>query len=191
MTIHSDDNYSDYYRQQCLKVYPSEFVIRAFLGAYPRHRIERAALAGKKALDLGFGDGRNLPLLADLGMAVHGIEVTQSICDLVTGRMAEVGVRFEARVGRNSHIPYDDATFDVVLASSSCYYMDPGKTYADNVAEIARVIKPGGLFVHSLPMPTTFIMDGAKDLGDGHMEITQDPYGVRVGAILKKFDDAE
>jgi hypothetical protein len=31
-------------------------------------------------------------------------------------------------------------------------------------------------------------MDHAIDLGNGHMKITQDPYGVRVGSVLKKFD---
>jgi len=31
-------------------------------------------------------------------------------------------------------------------------------------------------------------MDEAIDTGNGHMKITQDPYGVRVGAILKKYD---
>lgn len=191
MTNHSDDNYSDYYRKQNIKVYPSEFVIRSFLGSYPAHKIDRSTLPGKKILDLGFGDGRNMPLLADLGMEVHGVEVTQSICDLITRRMADMGVTIEARVGRNQQLPYDDACFDYVLASSSCYYIDPGHTYSDNLDEISRVLKPGGLFVHSLPMPSTFIMEGARDLGDGHMQITQDPYGVRVGAILKKFDSPE
>jgi SAM-dependent methyltransferase len=191
VTTHSDDNYSNYYREQVVKVYPSEFVIRAFLGAYPNHRIARGSLRGKKVLDMGFGDGRNLPLLADLGMDVHGIEVTQSICDLIMQRMANIGVTLEARVGRNREIPYEDAKFDVVLASNSCYYIDSVDTYEDNLAEIARIVKPGGLFIHSLPMPTTFIMDGAKDLGSGHMEITRDPYGVRVGAVLKKFDTPE
>jgi SAM-dependent methyltransferase len=188
MTTHADDNYSDYYRKQDIKVYPSEFVIRAFLGNYPGHHFDRNTLAGKRVLDLGFGDGRNLPLLADLGMEVHGVEVTQAICNLITQRMAQAGVRVDARVGRNCELPYADAYFDFMLASSACYYMDPGRTYDDNICEIARVLKPGGWFVHSLPMPTTFIMDGAKDLGDGHMEIARDPYGVRVGAILKKFD---
>jgi len=34
-------------------------------------------------------------------------------------------------------------------------------------------------------------MDGAKDVGDGHMEVTQDPCGVRVGAVQKKFESVE
>jgi SAM-dependent methyltransferase len=187
----SDDNYSGYYREYGLKVYPSEFLVRALLGSYPRHKIERSSLNSKRVLDLGFGDGRNMPLLADMGMEVHGVEVTQPICDLIKQRMADHGVSVNTKVGRNQNIPYEDGFFDCVVASSSCYYMDQGANYSDHVKEIARVLRPGGLFIHSLPMPTTFIMKNAVDLGEGHMKIAQDPYGVRVGAILKKFDDEE
>jgi ubiquinone/menaquinone biosynthesis C-methylase UbiE len=192
MITENDTNYSSYYRNQnVIKVYPTEFVIRSFLGKYPRHRMDKAQLKGQTILDLGFGDGRNMPLFADLGMTIHGVEVTPEICTQITERMAGYGITIEARAGRNALIPYPDAYFDNILACNSCYYIDAGQTYTDNLTEIARVIKPGGTFVHSLPMGTTFIMDGAKDLGDGHMEITQDPYGVRVGAILKKFDNEE
>lgn len=185
----TDDSYSDYYHNFDIKVYPSEFVIRAFLGSYPGHHINRSDLSGKKILDLGFGDGRNMPLFFNLGMEVHGVEVTQSICELVKKRMKHEGIMVETRVGRNQDIPYDDNHFDYVLASSSCYYMDQGCKYQDSVDEIYRILKPGGMFIHSLPMPSTFIMENAIDTGDGHMRITQDPYGVRVGAILKSFDD--
>jgi hypothetical protein len=37
-------------------------------------------------------------------------------------------------------------------------------------------------------MATSYILREARDLGDGHMEITNDPYGVRNGTILKTFD---
>ncbi|RYG62366.1 MAG: class I SAM-dependent methyltransferase [Alphaproteobacteria bacterium] len=192
MTQQNDSNYSVYYRNpDVLKVYPTEFVIRSFLGSYPNLKTSRDELTGKTILDIGFGDGRNMPLLADLGMNIHGVEVTQEICDHITERMAKVGINIQARPGRNGSLPHADATFDHVLACNSCYYIDPGQTFANNAAEIARVMKPNGLFVHSLPMPTTFIMDDAEDTGNGHMRITQDPYGVRVGAILKKFDNEE
>ena len=49
-------------------------------------------------------------------------------------------------------------------------------------------MKPGGRLVFSAPMKSAYIMRGANDLGDGHMEIVNDPYGIRNGSILKKFD---
>ncbi|MCU7842307.1 MAG: class I SAM-dependent methyltransferase [Candidatus Thiodiazotropha sp. (ex Monitilora ramsayi)] len=186
-----DSKYSDYYKSNSLKVYPSEFVVRAFLGSYPKHKLDKEQIVGKSILDLGFGDGRNMQLFHNLGMDVYGIEITQEICDVVSSRLEADGVNVETRVGRNAQIPYESESFDYVLASSSCYYMDPGKKYGDNVQEIARVLKPGGVFIHSVPMPTTFIMKNSIDRGEGHMEITEDPYGVRVGYILKKFDDED
>jgi len=41
-------------------------------------------------------------------------------------------------VGRKDSIPYEDAFFDHVLACHACYYVDPGPSFADNIAEIAR-----------------------------------------------------
>ena len=51
-------------------------------------------------------------------------------------------------------------------------------------------MKPGGRFVFSAPIRTSYIMQGRSDLGDGHMEIANDPYGVRNGHLMKKFDTA-
>lgn len=170
-------------------VYPVEFVVRAFLGKYPRHALDRERLKGGKVLDLGFGDGRNMPLLANLGMKVCGVEIDQAICNQVTELMkARYELSIDARVGRNAAMPFGDAEFDAVLACHACYYIDPGSSFADNCAEIARVTKGGGTFVFSAPIGTSYIMAGAEDLGDGHMRIANDPYGVRNGFVLKKFD---
>lgn len=181
--------YSAFYRDRNAKhVYPVEFVVRAFLGRYPRLTTDRSGFAGQRILDLGFGDGRNVPLLSNLGFKVYGIEISPEICKLAIERMRALGIEFYARVGRNNALPQDDRFFDHVLACHACYYVDPGTTFSDNLAEIARVVKPGGLFVFSVPMGTSYIMEGAEDLGDGHMRIANDPYGLREGYVLKKFD---
>lgn len=172
-------------------VYPPEFVVRAFLGTYPRHPGPKPVFTDATVLDIGFGDGRTMPLLSNLGMKVHGIEISEDICSRAKARLARLGVDVDARVGRNNSIPYENAFFDHVLACHACYYVDPGTSFADNVAEIARVTKPGGWFVFSAPIGTSYIMRGAKDLGGGHMKIANDPYGVRNGWILKKFDTPE
>lgn len=181
--------YGDFYRKRDpIHVYPVEFVVRAFLGNYPRHKTDSASYPGKQVLDLGFGDGRNMPLLKNLGMRISGVEITQEICDLASRRLAQLGVDATLNVGRNHSIPFGDELFDIVLACHACYYVDPGTCFGDNLREISRVLKPGGTFVFSAPMGTSYIMQEAKDLGDGHMEIARDPYGVRNGYVLKKFD---
>jgi SAM-dependent methyltransferase len=181
--------YDGFYRKRNpVHVYPVEFVVRAFLGNYPRHKTKASSYRDRRALDLGFGDGRNMPLLGNLGMRVFGVEISQDICDLTQARMRRLGIEVETRVGRISSIPYDDAFFDTILACHACYYVDPGLSFNDNVTEVARVLKPGGSFVFSAPIGTSYIMHGARDLGDGHMEIANDPYGIRDGSILKKFD---
>jgi SAM-dependent methyltransferase len=183
------EKYDVFYEQRNpVAVYPVEFVVRAFLGNYPRHRTNKDDYLGWRILDLGFGDGRNMPLLRNLGMQVFGVEISQYICDLTEARMKRLGVEVETRVGRNDHIPFDGGFFDAVLACHACYYVDAGSSFSDNVNEIARVLQPGGRFVFSAPMASSYIMRGAEDLGGGHMRIANDPYGLRNGAILKKFD---
>jgi SAM-dependent methyltransferase len=183
------EKYDRFYEQRNpIAVYPVEFVVRAFLGNYPRHRTNKEEYPGWRVLDLGFGDGRNMPLLSNLGMQVFGVEISQSICDLTQARMKRMGVDVQTRVGRNNDIPFDVSFFDAVLACHACYYVDTGSRFVDNLNEIARVLKPGGRFVFSAPMASSYIMRGAEDQGGGHMRIKNDPYGVRNGSILKKFD---
>jgi SAM-dependent methyltransferase len=184
-----EGKYDDFYRARNPdRVYPVEFVVRAFLGNYPRHKTDKASYSGKRVLDLGFGDGRNMPLLHNLGMEVSGVEISQEICDLTETRMKGIGIDVNLKVGRNHNIPYSDDFFDTVLACHACYYIDPDTRFDDNLREIARVLKHGGSFVFSVPIGTSYIMRGAEDLGNGHMEIANDPYGVRNGYVLKKFD---
>jgi SAM-dependent methyltransferase len=169
--VEIEGKYDDFYRTRNPEyVYPVEFVVRAFLGNYPRLKNNKAAYPGTR---------------------VSGVEISQEICDLTQARMKGLGVEVELNVGRNHSLPYDDRTFDTVLACHACYYIDPGTRFTDNLREIARVMKDGGSFVFSIPIGTSYIMRGARHLGDGHMEIANDPYGVRNGYVLKKFDSED
>jgi len=74
------DRYTRWYQaDKATRVYPVEFVVRAFLGTYPGLSMPKGHYRGKRVLDLGYGDGRNMPLLNDLGMKVHGVEISENI----------------------------------------------------------------------------------------------------------------
>ena len=183
-------NYASHYSsQEMIHLYPVEFVVRAFLGTYPRHRLDRSDLVGKRCLDLGCGDGRNIPLLHRLGMEVHGLEIAEDIIASTERRLAYHGVKATLTVGFNAAIPYPDGFFDVLLACHSCYYVEDGTTFESNLAEMRRVLPKHGLLVASLPMSGSHILASAVPLGDGHFRVTSDRYGLRNGIVLRSFED--
>jgi SAM-dependent methyltransferase len=180
-----------YSRKNPEKVYPVEFVVRTLLGTYPGLKIDRTTYAGSKILDLGFGDGRNMPLLNDLGFHVHGVEISPEICELTSSRMERLGVPVVIKAGSNAHIPFEDAAFDFVLACHACYYVSEGETFSDNLREIGRVLRPGGRFIFSLVKSDSYVLNGATPLPNGHYRVANDPYGVRNGSVLRGFASRE
>lgn len=103
----------------------------------------------QQVLEVGCGSGA----LWDLGghAAPDGIELM--LCDLSPGMVAEAVARASA-IGRLARVegrevdaqalPFDDATFDRVIANHMLYHLpDP----ALGVAELARVVRDGGLVV--------------------------------------------
>ena len=183
-----EKKYEGFYSQRNPgKVYPVEFVVRTLLGTYPGLKLDHATYDGAKVLDLGFGDGRNMPLLYDLGFEIFGVEISEEICRLTRSRMTRLGVPARLETGSNSHIPFGDGAFDFILSCHASYYVNPGETFTDNLQEIARVLRPGGRFIFSLPKTDTYILKDAVLLGNGHYRITKDPYGLRNGGIFRAF----
>ena len=181
-------DYTEFYKKSNpVHVYPPEWVVRTFLGRYPELELDKSKYAGSKILDIGFGDGRCFPLFHNNGFNIYGVEITDDIINLCEQRMQRLGIKVDLRKGTNSDIPFEDDFFDYMLASSSCYYVDHGTTFSDNLEEYNRVLKPGGIFIAALAEPNSFIFKGAIEKENGHYEIVNDPYGVRNGFTLKKF----
>jgi SAM-dependent methyltransferase len=172
-------------------VYPSEWVIRTLLGKYPLLALDKSKYRGAKLLDMGFGDGRNWPLLHNLGFDIYGVEITETIVSLGRERARTLDIPVTLRVGANSSIPFDDNSFDYTLASSSCYYVDAGTTFSDNLKENQRVLKPGGILMATLPEAESSIFKECVELKDGHVEIRADPWGLRNAYVFKWFRSQE
>ena len=99
-----------------------------------------APWAGKTLVDLGCGSGYWLPRYADEAAAVIGIEPDPGLVPLAAARDPRVRVL----PGSAEHIPLDGASVDVVHARFA-YFWPPN--CAAGLAEVLRVLKPGGSLV--------------------------------------------
>jgi len=171
--------------------YPPEYVIRIFKGGYPRLNFDKSQFPGKKILDMGCGDGRNFPLFAGCGFKLFGVELTDEIVTKTGQNLSNCGLSdFDLRTGCNHSIPFEDQFFDYMVSWNSCYYMGAHENFGDYVEEFARVIKPGGTLVLSIPKKSCFIYDSSIELRPGYRTIQNDFFNTRNGEILRCFGDA-
>jgi SAM-dependent methyltransferase len=184
------ETYSEFHKaHHSGHTYPTEWVIRTMLGKYPHLNLDKSKYEGAKLLDLGFGDCRNMPLFRNCNFDIHGVEISDDIISLARAKLDDMKIPATLRKGTSSSIPFPDVFFDYVVACHSCYYVDGGSSFDDNLREVARVLKPGGVFVASLVAPGTFILKDCRRLADGHVVITNDIYGLRNGYIFRVFED--
>lgn len=93
-------------------------------------------LEGTRVLDVGCGDGELTQKLAELGADVIGVDVNPDMVAVAQRRRSGT-----YKVADATALPFDDETFDVVIAVTVLCVCDDPKIL---VGEMARVLKPGG-----------------------------------------------
>ena len=102
-----------------------------------------APLAGRRVADLACGTGDIAYLLGEAGANVVGLDVTPRML-VLAGRKAPPAARPAFVAGDMSDLPFEDASFDVVTTG---YGLRNVPDLARAVSEVARVLRPGGLFL--------------------------------------------
>ena len=124
-----------------------------FLGRERQFRektVDLAAVApGDNVLDVGCGTG-NLTMAAKVRAGtdgeVHGIDGAPEMIQEAERKAAEKQLDVRYQVGLIEDIPFPDGRFDVVISSLMLHHL-PKDLKRQGVAEISRVLKPGGRFV--------------------------------------------
>jgi SAM-dependent methyltransferase len=98
---------------------------------------------GDDVLDVACGTGNAAIPAAKAGGNVIGLDITPELLEHGRRRAAEAGVEIEWVEGDAQALPYDDASFDVVLSTFGCMFAPDHEQAA---GEIARVLRPGGRF---------------------------------------------
>ena len=109
--------------------------------------------AGMKVLDVACGTGNTAIPEARLGAVVTGVDIAPNLLAQARERAAaeELDVRFDE--GDAEQLPYDDASFDAVVTMFGAMFAPRYKLVA---AEMARVLKPGGLLAMANWNPASF-----------------------------------
>jgi SAM-dependent methyltransferase len=105
-------------------------------------------VAGRRILDAGCGAGPLLAALRDRGAIVTGFDKSAGMLQLARRRLGDDGDVLVADLG--SLLPFQDRTFDDVTASLVLHYLED---WGPALAELRRVIKPGGRLIVSVDHP--------------------------------------
>lgn len=95
------------------------------------------AKPGVEILEVGCGGGTALKLAADRGATVAAVEAAEAFVEIGRRRVRDADIR----LGDLQFLPFDDASFDVVMGFNAFQYA--ADTQAA-LAEARRVLRPGG-----------------------------------------------
>jgi SAM-dependent methyltransferase len=132
------DSYWQYHRDQFLELLPPP---------------------GRRTLDLGCGEGRLARDLKALGHAVTAIDASPTM--IAAAREADPDM--ESRLADASELPFDDESFDLVVAFMSLQDVDDME---GAVRECARVLAPGGRLCLAVVHPFNSAARFAGDTAD-------------------------
>lgn len=121
--------------------------------------------AARDILDLGCAGGFMAEALAERGASVTGIDPAEEAIETAKQRAKQVGqdIRYDTGVGEA--LPYDDGSFDTVVCVDVLEHVSD---LTKVVSEIARVLRPGGMFFYDTinrnPVSTFAAVTVAEDL---------------------------
>ncbi len=105
---------------------------------------------GARVLDLACGTGNAAELAARRGAQVSGIDSAPRLIEVARTSAAAAGLDIDYAVADALALPFADAAFDVAVSVFGLIFVLPAP---DAVAELLRVVRPGGRVVFSTWTP--------------------------------------
>lgn len=105
--------------------------------------------SGANVLEVGVGEGRNLPAFKGMSVHLFGIDISELAIELAADLLEREGMQAELFVGSFTELPYPDGSMDMVFSHHAVQNARTMDDLEDVFCEIARVLKPGGHYFMS------------------------------------------
>ena len=118
---------------------------------------------GGVVLDVGCGVGRHVLYLGKRGFQVAGVDISPSGVKTAQAACAERGFVLDGQVSDMTTLPWLDKSFDAALSTSTIHHQLRA-AIVQTLAEVWRVLKPGGVFLVDFPNTETITYQASRDL---------------------------
>jgi ubiquinone/menaquinone biosynthesis C-methylase UbiE len=117
-------------------------------------RLSELCLPPSNILDLGCGTGEIAAAIGQMGYQVTACDFAEGMIDIARSSHAGTDVKWVCLEPDWEVLPFEDASFDGIVASSVFeYFVDVQRV----AAELSRVIRPGGILLLTVPNPCNFV----------------------------------
>lgn len=140
--------------------------------------------SGENVLDVGCGTGGvTIPAKLRVGNdgKAAGIDPAPEMIAAARRKARGAGLEIDFRVGVIESLPFPDGTFDAVVSSLMMHHL-PEHVQAKGLAEVRRVLKPGGrLLIADMMRPGTSFRKRFFSLLAPHLVLHQYLRGIKFG----------
>jgi SAM-dependent methyltransferase len=154
-----NEKWNEFYKQNTLS-YPDENLVRMFKGNYV------GVPQNGRILDIGFGNGTFLEFAHSINYECWGKEVSQTTIDQLNHRNYLSNKKMSLSKLGSPLLDFKSDFFDVVVSWNAIYYWASEALVKQQIDEIHRVLRPGGLFLLSVIGPKNSIVDRFEEVVD-------------------------
>jgi ubiquinone/menaquinone biosynthesis C-methylase UbiE len=157
-------------------------------GMLRRMTVDNALIQpGNHALDVGCGTGEVALLAKTRGQAgrVYGIDPAPEMIAIARSKATRKKLEVDFRVGVIEALPFPDASMDVVTSSLMMHHL-PEDLQVRGLAEVYRVLKPGGrLLIADFMQPTGSFLNHVFMVVTHHQKV-QSGLAEEIKQLLRK-----
>lgn len=147
-------------------LFPDDRLVALTRRRYPS--IEPAGSA--TALDVGFGSGRHIRFLMDLGFKTSGCEVIPAATETVRRLFGNDPLLADVVTSDIVDVPFQSTSFDIVVAWGSIFLCSLDEMRAQ-LHTVMRLLKPGGSLVVNFRRPESWFSSKGEKQGNGTVRL--------------------